>query len=1044
MSDRGRGQSRGGRGDRGGSRGGFRGGRGGNEGRGGYQGGRGDGSFSGPRGGGDSRGGRGGGEQRGGRGGGEYRGGRGGGGGDYQRGGRGGGGDYRGGRGGGDYRGGGRGGGRGGFSGGRPEKFAGEEEVFRQDAAPVPAPDATITELEDKILQSHLNTLDITNKMSKLQVSSTKGRDGSSSENHFPCRPAFGTNGKNVVLWANYFKLSVAANALSTYAIEVTPVKKENTKAQPRDAKGRKLRTIVKTALQQVGQGVPLVSEFKSQVVSMKPLSLPGDNSVTVKYTIENKDDEYKVVFNGPGYIDLAQLLNYLSTMQDPTGDTSFPKFETAIDALSVIIGHSARESDLVSALGRSRYFPLDRNDQQFDLGPNDYNTLIRGYFQSARPATGRLLLNTNVSHGVFRFSGPVPELMKKFDLQNDMSLQALHKSLARLRARVTYLTEGTPSGKKGKKQPGASRVGEKVISGLATRFDGEGANRPRVSYSGAGPHEVQFWLREPAPAGMQADSYITVCDYFEKRYGKQLNRNLPVVNVGTAVKPVYMPAELVEVIPGQPLKRKTNPAETAQMILSACRSPFANATSITTIGRMCLKLDQNPKLNEFGISADRQLLTVKGRELIQPKVMYFGQKEAPVRQGSWNMIKVRVVKPGRKITKWTFVHIDPRDEDAVVDSMYKWVKFMQEMGIAIETNPLHPNGINVSTRGQFINNLRQAFENLKAQDPQFVFVVLPRQDTGIYNAVKSLGDVHYGYHTVCMVRKNFIKDRSQEQFFANVALKVNLKMGGTNHKLREDVSIIKDGKTMVVGVDKDLGQWPASAWAQEGRVEMLDETLETAFVERLKVWQRFNQNRLPENIIVFRDGVSEGQFKQVLEKELPYIRAACKTTYPANNSPKISIIVSVKRHQTRFFPTDKNHMTNSRNITNGTVVDRGVTQANIWDFFLTAHQALQGTARPAHYTVLLDEVFRSAVGREAANTLEKLTHELCYLFGRATKAVSICPPAYYADILCTRQRVYMADLFERNDDQSVSSANQTRLMGARIHPRLKDTMYYI
>lgn len=352
----------------------------------------------------------------------------------------------------------------------------------------------------------------------------------------------------------------------------------------------------------------------------------------------------------------------------------------------------------------------------------------------------------------------------------------------------------------------------------------------------------------------------------------------------------------------------------------------------------------------------------------MQPKVLYSGQKEAPVRQGSWNMIKVRVVKPGRKITKWTYVHIDPRDEDAVIDSMGKWVAFMQEMGIAIDTRPLHPNGINVSTRGQFINNLRQTFESLRAQDPQFVFVVLPRQDTAIYNAVKLLGDVHYGYHTVCVVRKNFIKDRSQEQFFANVALKVNLKAGGANHKLRDDVSIIKDGKTMVVGydvthptnlsgnaenlpslvglvasVDKDLGQWPASAWAQEGRVEMLDETLETAFVERLKLWQRYNQTRLPENIIIFRDGVSEGQFQQVLEKELPFIRAACKGTYPANNPPKISIIVSVKRHQTRFFPTDSSHMTNSRNITNGTVVDRGVTQANIWDFFLTAHQALQG-----------------------------------------------------------------------------------------------------
>ena len=32
----------------------------------------------------------------------------------------------------------------------------------------------------------------------------------------------------------------------------------------------------------------------------------------------------------------------------------------------------------------------------------------------------------------------------------------------------------------------------------------------------------------------------------------------------------------------------------------------------------------------------------------------------------------------------------------------------------------------------------------------------------------------------------------------------------------------------------------------------------------------------------------------------------------------------------------------------------------------------------------------------------------LCYLYGRATKAVSICPPAYYADILCERGRCYL------------------------------------
>lgn len=69
-------------------------------------------------------------------------------------------------------------------------------------------------------------------------------------------------------------------------------------------------------------------------------------------------------------------------------------------------------------------------------------------------------------------------------------------------------------------------------------------------------------------------------------------------------------------------------------------------------------------------------------------------------------------------------------------------------------------------------------------------------------------------------------------------------------------------------------------------------------------------------------------------------------------------------------------------------------------------------------------------------------------LFGRATKAVSICPPAYYADILCTRQRVYMSDVFDPSDDHSESTETMKSHIndakGRKVHERLKDTMYYI
>ena len=43
------------------------------------------------------------------------------------------------------------------------------------------------------------------------------------------------------------------------------------------------------------------------------------------------------------------------------------------------------------------------------------------------------------------------------------------------------------------------------------------------------------------------------------------------------------------------------------------------------------------------------------------------------------------------------------------------------------------------------------------------------------------------------------------------------------------------------------------------------------------------------------------------------------------------------------------------------------------------------------------------------ANELEKITHNLSYLYERSTKAVSYCPPAYYADRLCERGRCYLA-----------------------------------
>lgn len=69
---------------------------------------------------------------------------------------------------------------------------------------------------------------------------------------------------------------------------------------------------------------------------------------------------------------------------------------------------------------------------------------------------------------------------------------------------------------------------------------------------------------------------------------------------------------------------------------------------------------------------------------------------------------------------------------------------------------------------------------------------------------------------------------------------------------------------------------------------------LDEMMLERLKDFQARNQNKLPSNIIFYRDGVSEGQFDQVVGIELPQIKEAFKKlgTPKGPYNPKLTIVI--------------------------------------------------------------------------------------------------------------------------------------------------------
>ena len=117
------------------------------------------------------------------------------------------------------------------------------------------------------------------------------------------------------------------------------------------------------------------------------------------------------------------------------------------------------------------------------------------------------------------------------------------------------------------------------------------------------------------------------------------------------------------------------------------------------------------------------------------------------------------------------------------------------------------------------------------------------------------------------------------------------------------------------------------------------------------------------------------------------------------------------------------------------------------------AHNGLQGTVRPTHYIVIYDE------NNLTADQVQTGVHNTSYMYARATKAVSLVPPAYYADLACERARSYLSALLDAGDTQSAPSQGQpsteaerslavyqkaVQMWGNGINDQLKNSMFYI
>ncbi|KAI0529001.1 hypothetical protein KFK09_001546 [Dendrobium nobile] len=634
---------------------------------------------------------------------------------------------------------------------------------------------------------------------------------------------------------------------------------------------------------------------------------------------------------------------------------------QQALQILDIVLRE--RPNEKYYPFGRSFYSPFFVRKTSLGGGFESY----KGFYQSMRPTERGLSLNIDITSKAFFEAVPVVNFVIKllgWDDQRtrltDRECATVNKSLKGVKVEVTHR--------------GNDRRKYRILA-LTER-----ATRD-LSFSMEGTMK-------------------TVVQYFLDAYNIPIQLlDWPCLQVGNQQRPIYLPME--------------------------------------TVRRNEYNLD--PYATEFGIQISSELTSVKAHVLPPPLLKDGTRLNFEPVMGEWKQKQMVI---GGRVSNWACISFaqNARKND-IHNFCSDLVSTCRNSGMEFTREPVIQ--LTYAQPNQVEEALNALYSDAKLD---LLIAILPENNGSLYGNLKRICETQIGLVSQCCLVKYVFK-RSRA-YLANVALKINVKVGGTNTELGDNLSkflpVVENKPTIIFGADVTHPQpgdvsspsiaavvasqdWPnitkyaARVCAQAHRKELI-ENLQIGSGGMIKeLIQSFYKatGRKPERIIFYRDGVSEGQFLQVLEHEYIAIRNAC-ASFQHDYRPKITFVVVQKRHHTRLFANnhlDIESVDGSGNILPGTVVDSDICHPFEFDFYLCSHAGIKGTSRPTHYHVLVDE------NNFSPNDLQTLTYNLCYTYARCRRSVSIVPPAYYAHLAASRARFYLNPMTSENASQPRAAA---------------------
>ncbi|KAK4406446.1 protein argonaute 4A [Sesamum angolense] len=705
----------------------------------------------------------------------------------------------------------------------------------------------------------------------------------------------------------------------------------------------------------------------------------------------QRRSKTYKVSINYAAKIPMQAIANALRGQDSE-------HYQEAVRVLDIILRQHAAEQGCL--LVRQSFFHNEPRNF-IDLGGGVVG--CRGFHSSFRATQGGLSLNMDVSTTMIVKPGPVIDFLlmnQKVDNPAQIDWIKAKRMLKNLRIKAVN-----------------SNI-EYKISGLSDRICRE--------------QKFPLKIRREGTSEAQQEVEITVYDYFLHHRNIRLRHSadFPCINVGKPKRPTYIPVELCSLVSLQRYTKALSNLQRASLVEKSRQKPTERMNALKQAFTSS-NYATDPLLGSSGISVSSEFTQIQGRVLAPPS----GEDFVP-RNGRWNFNNKRLVEP-IKLERWAVVNFSARCD--MRNLCRDLARCGQMKGISIK-----PPFQMFEEKPQFrrtpapirVDEMIAMIKSGLPGEPQFLLCILPeKKNSDIYGPWKRKNLSDLGIVTQCIA-----PTRINDQYLTN--------LGGINSLLTIEhtpsIPLVSSVPTLIVGMDVSHGspgrsdvpsiaavvssrQWPlisryrAAVRTQSPKMEMIDSL--------------FKKVSDTEDHGIFRDGVSESQFTQVLNIELEQIMEACKLLDESWH-PKFMLVVAQKNHHTKFFQANS-----ADNVPPGTVIDNGICHPRSNDFYMCAHAGMIGTTRPTHYHVLYDELDFSP------DDLQELVHSLSYVYQRSTTAISVVAPICYAHLAAAQMAQFIK--FEEASDRSSSHSGTAAGCGVsvqelpRLHDRISSSMFF-